>query len=610
MSEDFQQISGVNKQTSVANVSINMSSLLYILNEDLEPIISRNIRALPSIEQPIGQFKKLYHLGSPPVIRSHSGPFSIYQGYSYAYIQRDSLFFISVIDDDKVDAMETLHYLEQFYQLLKNYFNVQQLDKNLIQDNLILVMELLDESIDFGFVQVTDAGLIKDYIRVKINVPEIETTMTNKKLTSVNSGGSQHFDYDSEDLFGSESDEERKKQQKHKRKLKQHQHKNNATTKKEIGHFTKKVIRKWKGDKNKKKGQFSIENNDHNNTDEDEDEDEEDDTFMNSDIAKTTVMAISWRTKGIHYTKNEFFLDVIEKIEYYMDYNNDTVRKNLIHGQIVCKSFLSGMPELHVSINKILNRDKQFLSSCKFHQCVSLDSIEQGKEITFIPPDGDFILCSYELKRHVRDQPVIKMRNFELKPKLQKYKLQILCSIESHFKPTNATSKLNLQIPLKQIFEKYKIDLSKKIKFKCDSGQVLFNVSDDFLLWEIGTMKGGHGENPLNMTVEFALFNQEAYDKEQEELRHSMNPPPLVEGIKLDQIYKQVHEDSRESLEVQKHTERDKTRLLHINFEIPYSTVSGINIEYLKIEEPQLQYQSFPWVRYKTISDDEYAYLI
>ena len=589
-----------------------MSSLLYILNEDLEPLISKNIRALPSIEQPIAQFKKLYHVGSPPVIRSHSEQTSTYSNYSYAYIQRDSLFFISVIDDDRVDIMETLHYLEQIYHLLKNYFNVKQLDKNLIQDNLILVMELLDESIDFGFVQVTDAGLIKDYIRVKINVPEIERMATNKKLTSVNSNGCQIDDYDSEDLFGSESDEERKKKQKHRKKLKQHQNNSNNTTKKEIGHFTKKVIRKWKGDKNKKKHEFSVENNNGNKTDDDDngDESEEDDTFMNSDIAKTTVMAISWRTKGIHYTKNEFFLDVIEKIEYYMDYNNDTVRKNIIHGQIVCKSFLSGMPELHVSINKILNRDKQFLSSCKFHQCVSLDSIEQGKEITFIPPDGDFILCSYELKRHVRDQPVIKMRNFEIKPKLHKFKLQILCSIESHFKPTNATSKLNLQIPLKQIFQKYKIDLSKKIKFKCDSGQVLFNVSDDFLLWEIGSMKGGHGETPLNMTVEFALFNQEAYDKEQEELRNSMNPPPLVTGIKLEEIYKQVHEDSPDSSETPPYNERDKTRLLHINFEIPYSTVSGTNIEYLKIEEPQLQYQSFPWVRYKTITDDEYAYLI
>ncbi|CAB4256897.1 similar to Saccharomyces cerevisiae YHL019C APM2 Protein of unknown function, homologous to the medium chain of mammalian clathrin-associated protein complex [Maudiozyma barnettii] len=581
-----------------------MSSVLYILNENLEPLISRNIRALPSTDLPIAQFRKLYHPGSPPVIRGSHDTFEyMYQSFSYVYIRRDSLFFVSLVDNT-VDIMETLHYLEQFYLLLKNYFTVKMLDKNLILDNPILVMELLDESIDFGFIQVTDAGLIKDYIRVKINVPEIDEK--NKQL-NLNGGKHHQNEYDDEDdMFGSESDEGRKKIQKQRRKLK---HRSKSTTKRELGHLTKKVIQTWKGDK-KKRGQLANDDDDHDGEGHDEDED---DTFMNSDIAKTTVMAISWRTKGIHYAKNEFYLDVIEKIEYYMDYESQTVRKNTIHGQIVCKSFLSGMPELHVSINKILNKDKQFLSSCKFHQCVSLESIEDGKEIIFTPPDGDFILCSYELKRHVRDQPIIKLSQFELKPKLNKFKLQIHCTVESHFKPTNITSKLNVQIPLKQLFKKYKIDLSKNIKSKCDEGKVLFNVSDDFLLWEIGAMKGGHGENQLSMVVEFALFNQEEYDRKQEELRTSMNPPPLVKGIKLEEIYQQIHADETDATEetpVPNKREQEKAQLLHINFEIPYSTLSGINIEYLKIEEPQLQYQSFPWVRYKAINDEEYAYAV
>ena len=139
-------------------------------------------------------------------------------------------------------------------------------------------------------------------------------------------------------------------------------------------------------------------------------------------------MAISWRTKGIHYAKNEFFLDVIERVQYLMDFEKGVIRKNLIHGEIVCRCYLSGMPKLKISINKILNRDPQFMSNSSFHQCVSLDSINtiekeeeknsdddaglqaatDAREIEFIPPDGEFVLCQYELKRHVKDAPMVR----------------------------------------------------------------------------------------------------------------------------------------------------------------------------------------------------------
>ena len=557
-----------------------MSSILYILSETLETLLARNLRAVPSLEQPLAQFKRLYRPGSPPVLRD--GP----DDQVYVYMQRDSLFFVSVVDAS-AGAMETLHYLEQFYLLLKNYFDVKELDKNLVLDNAVLVMELLDESIDFGFVQVTDAGLIRDYIRVKINVPEL----------SGDSGDPMHGD----DLYGSESEDERKKAERHRRKQLQQQQPA-RTTKQELGHLKKKVMQSWRGKGRGAKSQPGQEDED---ADANGDGDGGGDSFMNSDIARTTVMAVSWRTKGIHYSKNEFFLDVVERVEYMMDYESQTVRKNEIHGEIVCKSFLSGMPELRCSINKILHQDKQFLASCRFHQCVDLGSLSEGKEITFIPPDGEFVLCTYHLKRHVRDQPVIKLVRFEIKPKHSKHKLKMHVAVEPHFKPTNATSKLNVRIPLGKLFQDYRVDLRRDLRFKCDSGKVLFNVSDDFLLWEVGAIKGGHGETQVQMAVEFALFDQEAYDHEQEQLRNSMNPPPLVTGPRIDEIHREICKDA--STGVSASASRAQP-LLAIEFEIPYSTLSGTNVEYLKIAEPQLEYQAFPWIRSRTLSADEYAY--
>jgi hypothetical protein len=43
-------------------------------------------------------------------------------------------------------------------------------------------------------------------------------------------------------------------------------------------------------------------------------------------------------------------------------------------------------------------------------------------------------------------------------------------------------------------------------------------------------------------------------------------------------------------------------RPINVKFEIPYFTTSGIQVRYLKIIEPKLQYPSLPWVRYITQS--------
>lgn len=489
------------------------------------------------------------------------------------------------------------------------------LNRNLLIDNFLVVIELIDESLDFGVVQFTDSSLIKDYVRVKVNLPEL-----NPDVASI-----------PDEESASDDDEDIKRKHKHKHKSK-HKKKSKATKLLEKENLQE-ALRK-----NKAKVVDSIKENILNEerwrfggTDEEINDDEDiNDRYMNSYIAKTTIMPISWRTKGIHYGKNEFFLDVIEKVEYFMDFKSGVIRKNLIHGEIICRSYLSGMPKLKISINKILKQDVQFLSNVKFHQCVSLDSIrarsnppaveEDGKkkneeadtlgnkgEIEFIPPDGEFLLCKYELKRHVKDQPMIKLRNFEIIPKLHKFKIKIHVIIETHFKTTNSTSKLNLRIPITNLFQSYRIDLSKQPKFKCEQGTVLFNLSDKFLLWEVGTMNGGHGENTLSMMAEFALFNEEEYKKMEEERKTSMNPPPLREGPKLEELYKKIHEEG-DSDEVS--TRKKNESLLTMDFEVPYCTCSGLKIEYLKIEEDQLQYQSFPWVRYKTISDDEYAFAV
>ena len=50
-----------------------------------------------------------------------------------------------------------------------------------------------------------------------------------------------------------------------------------------------------------------------------------------------------------------------------------------------------------------------------------------------------------------------------------------------------------------------------------------------------------------------------------------------------------------------------KKRPISVKFEIPYFTTSGIQVRYLKIIEPKLQYPSLPWVRYISCAAGESA---
>ena len=59
---------------------------------------------------------------------------------------------------------------------------------------------------------------------------------------------------------------------------------------------------------------------------------------------------VSWRTQGIKHSKNEIFLDVIEKLNLLVSANGNVLRSE-IQATVRMKSFLSGMPELKLGLN-------------------------------------------------------------------------------------------------------------------------------------------------------------------------------------------------------------------------------------------------------------------
>ncbi|KAJ1665846.1 hypothetical protein IW140_002927 [Coemansia sp. RSA 1813] len=96
-----------------------------------------------------------------------------------------------------------------------------------------------------------------------------------------------------------------------------------------------------------------------------------------------------WRAQGIRHTNNEFFVDVVERIDAIVGTNGAIVSYD-VSGDIECKSWLSGMPDMLLSLS-----NPQAMDDVAFHPCVRLNKWDSEKKIAFIPPDGPFKLASF-----------------------------------------------------------------------------------------------------------------------------------------------------------------------------------------------------------------------
>jgi AP-1 complex subunit mu len=275
--------------------------------------------------------------------------------------------------------------------------------------------------------------------------------------------------------------------------------------------------------------------------------------------------AVSWRAEGIKHKKNEVFLDVVEKLNLLVAANGSVLHSE-INGAVKMRSFLSGMPELKLGLNdKIMfeatGRSNQAkgksveLEDIKFHQCVRLARFENDRTISFIPPDGEFDLMTYRLNTHVK--PLIWVEAVVEPHKGSR--IEYMIKTRSQFKSRSVANNVEIIIPVPP-------DVDSP-SFKSSVGNVTYLPDKDSVVWNI---KQFHGGREYLMRAHFGL--------------------PSISRSDVDPDGKKKGENSWKAP-------------IRVKFEIPYFTVSGIQVRYLKIIEKS-GYQALPWVRYITAHGD------
>jgi len=408
-------------------------SAIFILDLKGKVIISRNYRGDidPGIIEKFGtSISDLEDDGqSSPVIDRQEG--------SFVFIKYNSIYLVAVCRTN-INVPLVQSFLFRLVSVFAEYF--KDVEEESIRDNFVIIYELLDEMMDFGYPQSTEGRILREYITQegqKLETPRPPMAVTN---------------------------------------------------------------------------------------------------------------AVSWRSEGIKYRKNEVFLDVIESVNLLAN-SNGTVLQSEIIGSVKMRVFLTGMPELRLGLNDKVQfentgrgRSKAVeLEDIKFHQCVRLSRFENDRTISFIPPDGEFELMGYRLTTVVK--PLIWVE--AVAERFSRSRIEYQIRVKSQFKRRSTANNVSILVPAPP-----DVDTPR---FKAAIGTARYTPEENGFTWTIKNLPGGK---------EYLLRAQ----------------------FKLPSVISEENEGRRP---------------IKIRFEIPYYTISGIQVRYLKIVEKS-GYQALPWVRYIT----------
>lgn len=288
--------------------------------------------------------------------------------------------------------------------------------------------------------------------------------------------------------------------------------------------------------------------------------------------------AVSWRSEGIRYRKNEVFLDVVESLNLLVSSNGNVLRSEIL-GAIKMKCYLSGMPELRLGLN-----DKAMFESTgrstrgkavemedvKFHQCVRLSRFENDRTISFIPPDGEFELMSYRLNTQVkpliwveclveshsgsRIEYMLKVRSFfSISPPLR---TNDLFQAKAQFKRRSTANNVEIIVPVPEDAD--------TPRFRTNIGSVHYAPEKSAIIWKIKQFGGG---KEFLMRAELGLPSVKGDDEHGGGMTGGFGGSMGgVGGLAAGK----------------------GKRPIQVKFEIPYFTTSGIQVRYLKIIEPKV----------------------
>ncbi|PGH15339.1 hypothetical protein AJ79_02505 [Helicocarpus griseus UAMH5409] len=169
---------------------------------------------------------------------------------------------------------------------------------------------------------------------------------------------------------------------------------------------------------------------------------------LKSSLASTSINgasapAIPWRRQGVRHTSNELYVDIVESLSVTMAPSGRPISA-LVNGTIVFTAKISGVPDLLLSLGAPGGQTNvaHKLQLPVFHPCVRLARWrEKPGELSFVPPDGRFVLAGYEVD-------LLPLDPYEDKPPshMEKLFLPATVDLQRSLGPTGADFEVRLTL--------------------------------------------------------------------------------------------------------------------------------------------------------------------
>ena len=166
-------VEAVNIHTRI--LGLNMIGGLFCYNHKGEVLISRVFR--DDIGRNAVDAFRVNVIHARQQVRS---PVTNIARTSFFHVKRSNL-WLAAVTKQNVNASMVFEFLLKVVDIFQNYFG--KISEENVKNNFVLIYELLDEIVDFGYPQNTDAGILKTFITqqgVKSATKEEQTAITSQ----------------------------------------------------------------------------------------------------------------------------------------------------------------------------------------------------------------------------------------------------------------------------------------------------------------------------------------------------------------------------------------------------------------------------------------------
>jgi len=127
---------------------------MFILDQKGKVIISRNYRGdvpINAADRFAQYIQERDEMEQRPIFTD--------EGLTFAFIKHNNLFLMCISKRNSNIAL-LLMYLYRLAKVFKDYFG--ELEEESIRDNFVIIYELMDETMDFGYPQAMDSKILRE----------------------------------------------------------------------------------------------------------------------------------------------------------------------------------------------------------------------------------------------------------------------------------------------------------------------------------------------------------------------------------------------------------------------------------------------------------------